>query len=155
MRVGIGQDSHRFKKGKSLVLAGKIIEDHDGLEANSDGDIIYHAICNAIGTAIGEGSLSSYADDMCTEGIADSSRYVEHIYKISKKKGYLVNNISISIECKTPKIDPHIKDFKENIAKLLRIDPSDVGIAATSGEGLTDFGKGLGMQVIVVVTLGG
>lgn len=154
MRVGIGQDSHRFDKTKPLVICGKIIPDHDGFEANSDGDVVYHALCNAIGTAIGEGSLSKYSEDMChKQGIKDSSKYVLHINNIMKNKGFSINNIAISIECKTPKIEPHVNDFKQNLSLLLNIKQSQIGIAATSGENLTAFGKGEGVNCFVIVSL--
>ncbi|MFW6272767.1 MAG: 2-C-methyl-D-erythritol 2,4-cyclodiphosphate synthase [bacterium] len=153
IRTGIGIDSHQFTKNKKLILAGKLIPDNFGLKANSDGDVIYHSLCNAIGTAIGHGSLSLYSDDMCKNGITDSSKYLLHIFNIAKKKGYKINNISISIECKTPKIESHVIDFKKNIAKILETNVDNIGICATSGEGLTDFGKGKGIQVISIVTL--
>ncbi len=152
-KIGIGQDSHRFIEGKPLVLGGKTISNHPGFDANSDGDVIYHALCNAIGTAIGFGSLSKYADKMCKDGTTDSSKYLEHIFTKVKEKSLKINNISISIECKTPKIEPLVEVFKQNIAKVLETKPENIGISATSGEGLTDFGKGLGIQALCIVSL--
>ncbi len=154
IRVGIGQDSHRFEEGKPLILAGKTIANHIGFSANSDGDVIYHSICNAIGSAIGKGSISTYADKMCLENkITDSSEYVKHILNSAKEKGFSVNNISISIECKTPKIEPIVTDLKKNISQLLEISEEQVGITATTGEKLTSFGKGEGVQVFSIVSL--
>jgi 2-C-methyl-D-erythritol 2,4-cyclodiphosphate synthase len=154
-KVGIGEDSHRFENSdKKLILAGKIIDNYPGLQGNSDGDVIFHAICNAISSAIGKGSIGTYADKMCKEdGITDSRKYLEYIYEEARKKGHLINNISISIEAKQPKIESHVLDFKKNISEILSVKLENIGITATSGEGLTDFGRGLGIRVICIISL--
>lgn len=153
MRIGIGQDSHRFDENKRLILGGFPI-DHIGLNANSDGDVILHSLCNAIASGIGLGSIGSYADEMCsTQGIKDSSQYLKHVDSEMKRKGHSINNISISVECKTPKVEPLIDDIKKSISKILAISPDLIGLTATSGEGLTEVGKGLGIAVIAIVSL--
>lgn len=151
MLVGIGQDSHRFKEGNELILAGVKIENHPGLDANSDGDVVYHALVNAISSALGKGSISYYADELCEQGIKDSSRYVLEVKKHLGKHN--VNNISIAIEAKTPKIEPIVDDMKKNISKLLDVSVEKIGITVTSGEGLTAFGKKQGIQVFCIVSI--
>lgn len=154
-RVGIGQDSHRFaKEKKSLVLGGVKIAETGGLEGNSDGDVVMHSLCNALSSAIGGDSLSTWSDAMCNAGITDSKKYVERIFERLKKEKYHVLNISISIEAKRPYIDlPVAEKIKEGIAKLLEIGKRQVGITFTSGEGLTPFGKGFGVQVFSTVLI--
>jgi 2-C-methyl-D-erythritol 2,4-cyclodiphosphate synthase len=154
-RVGIGQDSHPFAKTKKpLVLCGVTYADEQGLEGNSDADVILHALCNALGSSIGKGSLSTYSDKMCLEqGITDSREYVKVAYSLVKDLGYRVNNVSIAIEAKKPKLEKRFPEMKKSIADLLYIKPEDVGITATTGEGLTDFGKGLGIQAIAFVSI--
>jgi len=153
-RVGIGQDSHRFiDEDKPLVLGGISVEG-PGLQANSDGDVVLHALCNALTSSVGRGSISNYADKMCLEqGIKDSKEYVKVAYGYVKDAGYRVNNLSISIEAKKPRLEKKIPEMKKVIADILNIGEDDVGITATSGEGLTDFGKGLGVKAFVVVSL--
>jgi len=154
MLVGIGQDSHRFDTvQKDLVLGGKTIFGHQGLKGNSDADVVYHAICNAISSVSGLGSLSTYSDQLCKSGVTDSSKYVEYAVKELHKKKLKVNNISISVEAKTPRIEPHLADMKKNISKLLKISKDKVGITATSGEELTAFGRGEGIQAICLVSV--
>ncbi|MBI2327585.1 2-C-methyl-D-erythritol 2,4-cyclodiphosphate synthase [Candidatus Curtissbacteria bacterium] len=159
MRIGIGQDSHRFANqptdGKNfLVLGGVKIDNNTGLEGNSDGDVILHSLCNALSSAIGGDSLSTWFDEMVEKGVTDSQKAVEHIFKKIRQEKYRVENVSISVEAKKPYIELKIANkMKENIAKLLGIKKNQVGITFTSGEGLTPFGKGLGIQSISQVLI--
>ena len=154
-RVGIGQDSHHFAKPEKLLILGGIkVADRRGLEGNSDSDVVLHSLCNALSSAIGGDSLSTWSDEMCQRGILNSQKYVEHIFRKVKKEGYKVENVSISVEAKKPYIGFETANkMKEIIANLLEIDRGQVGITFTSGEGLTPFGKGLGIQSICVVLL--
>ncbi len=155
LRVGIGQDSHRFliDKKKPLILGGVEFEKEQGFESNSDGDVIIHALCNALEQAIGGQSFSGYADEMCERGIVDSVEYLEVALENIFEKGYEVNNIGISIEAKKPKIDPMVNRIKQKLAEIMKISEDLIGITATSGEELTAFGRGEGIQVLVIVSL--
>lgn len=154
-RIGIGQDSHRFaKKTKPLIMGGVKIEESGGFEGNSDGDVILHSLCNALSSAIGGDSISTWSDEMCDAGIIDSKKYLEIIADKAREEGFKVENISIVIEAKKPYIDLKDSDkMKQTIAGILGILKKQVGITFTSGEGLTPFGKGLGLQAISVVLL--
>lgn len=153
-KIGIGQDSHKFSnKKKPLMIGGIKILEKNGFEANSDGDVILHALFNALSTAIGDRSLGFYADKMCKKGITDSKKYLKFILNKVKERNYKISNVAIMLEGKKPKIDDKIDDIKASLSKILKIKPENIGIAATSGEGLTEFGKGLGMQCFVAVTL--
>ncbi len=156
-RVGLGQDSHQFelKDKKTLILGGIKVSENGGLKANSDGDVIIHSLCNALSSAIGGDSLGNWADDMCLEkGIKDSSQYLDVILKKVGGLGFTVVNISISVEAKTPRLTSEtISIIKGNLSLLLNVDISQVGITFTSGNGLTSFGKGDGMQVMTIVLL--
>lgn len=152
--VGIGQDSHRFSKTqKALILGNYKISDSNGLEANSDGDVILHALCNAFSSAIGEYSLSTWADTMCTQGITNSKIYLEKIYQKVQKTGYLINNLSISLEAGKPQLEKNLPAIQKHLAKTLKIKPSQIGITVTSGEKLTEFGQGKGIQCFCYLSL--
>lgn len=154
--TGLGQDSHRFVdegEEKDLMLGGALIPGHLGLKGNSDADVILHAIFNAISQALGERSLGYYSDPICEKGITDSKEYLKVIFKIMQNRGYEVSNIGIMLECKTPKIEQNSQLIKESLSKILNLEPHLIGLTATSGEGLTDFGKGLGIQSFVTVML--
>jgi len=153
-KIGIGLDSHKFSdKKKPLVIGSVKISDKNGFDANSDGDVLLHALFNALSTAIGYKSLGFYADEMCKKGITDSKKYLEFILDKVHKKNLKISNVAIMLEGKAPKIDEHIDKIKNSLVKLLKIKKENIGIAATSGEELTEFGKGNGMQCIVAVTL--
>ncbi len=155
MRVGIGQDSHRFDsedKLKKLVLGGVIIENHLPLAGNSDADVVLHAITNAVSGVTCVNILGKISDEICLgQGIKKSSVYLKEALK------YLddlkIVHVSISIECETPKIAPYILLMRQSISELLKITEKDVGITATTGEGLTEFGKGKGIQVFACITV--
>jgi len=153
-RVGIGQDSHKFAKKKPLILGGVKVADEGGLDGNSDSDVILHSLCNALSSAIGGDSLSTWSDNMCKRGIKDSQKYVDYIFKKVMGQKYKVENVSISVEAKRPYIDLEaVRKMKMAVSKLLEIRNSQVGITFTSGEGLTPFGRGLGIAAICIVLL--
>ena len=153
--VGIGQDSHLFsKEDLGLTLAGVLFEDQPKLEANSDGDVILHALFNGLSQAIGDKSLGAYADKMCIDkGIKDSAKYLEPLLKKLKTKKLKIQNIGVMLECKIPKIDKITPLLKKSLAKILNIETKKVGITATSGENATTFGQGLGIQCFCIVSL--
>ena len=154
VRTGIGQDSHRFlppDSSKPCVIGGLIIEDTPGFNANSDGDVVLHAICNAISSLTGILILGNIADDICLkDGITDSEVYLKEAMKTLGRQQ--VTHVAISIEAKKPKFKQLLIEMRENIARIMHLDISQVGITATSGEGLTDFGCGLGVQAFAIVT---
>lgn len=153
IKVGIGQDSHRFEKElseKQLVLGGIVIPGHVALEGNSDADVVLHAVTNAISSVTGVNILGEIADQMCRSGISDSKAYVTEALRYMNKM--MVSHVAISIECKTPKLAGIIPRMKESIASVLSISSGAVGITATSGENLTPFGQGLGIAVICILT---
>lgn len=153
-RVGLGQDSHKFaNKKKPLIIGSVKISENNGFEANSDGDVLLHALFNALSTAIGMKSLGFYADEMCKKGITDSRKYIEFILEKIKEKGYKIGNLAIMLEGKKPRLDEHVDEIKSALEKILKMKKEDIGIAATSGEELTEFGRGKGMQCFVAVSL--
>lgn len=155
IKIGIGQDSHKYENdtSKPLILGGVKISDKHGLKANSDGDVLIHALCNAITSSIGKGSLSNFADQMYREGIVDSREYLKTALAYLKHDCYKINNISICIETQKPKLEKYFPKIKKILANICQIREQDVGITVTSGERLTVFGKGLGIQVFAAVTI--
>ena len=152
IKTGLGQDSHAFSDNKKpLILAGVNFKHSQGLSANSDGDVVLHAVTNAISSITGINILGSKADKLCQQGVKDSAEYLKLAYQ--DLNNWQIQHIAISIECLTPKISPLIDDMKLSIAKILNIATDDVGITATTGEGLNAFGKGEGIQVFSIVTV--
>lgn len=153
-RTGIGQDSHRFlpnDSSKPCVIAGIIFDDAPGFNANSDGDVAFHAICNAITSLTGVLILGALADDLCLkDGITDSEVYL--IEALKTLKNQKISHVALTLEGKKPKFKESLDEMRKNIARVLKLDITEVGITATSGEGLTDFGCGDGVQCFAIVT---
>ncbi len=154
-RVGFGQDSHRFSRDpeRKLVLGGVAVANESGLDGNSDADVVLHALCRALEQAIGLDSFSQYADEMSQSGIHDSRAYVKVARSHVEAAGYRVNNVGLSIEALRPKIDPIRDAIKISVANLLGVGVDAVGVNATSGEKMTPFGKGEGIQAFAIVSL--
>lgn len=151
---GLGQDSHKFaKNNKPLILAGVEFKNHLGFEANSDGDVVLHSLINAISGITTKNILGEVADKMCQNGIKDSSKYLQIALDDLSFLGFKINHISISLECLTPKITPKIPEMRQKIASFLKIDSNNIGITATTGEGLSDFGTGLGVFSSVIISV--
>ena len=156
IRVGIGQDSHRFLKergSKKCVIAGLVFEEAPGLDADSDGDVVFHAICNAITSITHVPILGGVAINLCHErGITDSAAYLGEALKTLEARKRRIENAALTIEGKRPKLQRRIDEMRGNIAALLRIDCDRVGITVTSGDGLTAFGRGAGLMCIATLT---
>lgn len=153
VRVGLGQDSHRFlEKGeKKCVIGGIVFDDVPGMDADSDGDVALHAICNAISSLSGVPILGGVAPKLCHEdGITDSRVYLDHALKTLKGT---ISHVALSIEGKRPRMQKKCDEVRANIAKLLGLQVEQVGFTVTSGDGLTDFGKGIGLQCLCILTL--
>lgn len=145
--IGLGQDSHAFSdEEKPLVLGGHTIEGERGLKANSDGDVIFHSLFNAISSALGDRSLGFYADKMCEEGVKDSREYLSVVLRKMSEQDYCFNNISFTLEGKRPRLEHHHDHIKKAISTILEVDPKKVGLTFTTGDGLTLFGQGKGLQ---------
>ncbi len=156
IKVAIGQDSHRFdleNTGKGLFLCGICFSEEMSFVANSDGDVVLHAVTNAISGITGRNILGKVADKMCKLGITDSVEYLKvALEDLGNLKGKIVH-LSVSIEALKPKLECRIGELRVSLAKILGIGVEQIGLTATTGEGLTEFGKGLGMQVFCVLTV--
>jgi 2-C-methyl-D-erythritol 2,4-cyclodiphosphate synthase len=153
--TAIGQDSHRFESedsNKPLIMGGIVIEGCVGLAGNSDADVVLHAITNAISGISCINILGKISDDMCLkEGIKDSKAYL--MKAIETLVLYQIVHVSISIEARRPHLAASIPSMRSSIASLLGLNTDHVGITATTGEGLTSFGRGEGIQVFALITV--
>jgi 2-C-methyl-D-erythritol 2,4-cyclodiphosphate synthase len=154
IKTGIGQDSHRISESreKPFVLGGVTFDEPFCLEGNSDSDVILHAITNAISGVTGKPVLGPVADRLCKAGDTDSKSYLKIAMEDLVGIGFRVSHVSVTVECARPKILPKLEALRASVAALLGVTVADVGITATSGEGLTDFGKGFGVQAFAIFT---
>jgi 2-C-methyl-D-erythritol 2,4-cyclodiphosphate synthase len=153
-RMGIGQDSHRFlseDSTKPCIISGVIFEEVPGLSADSDGDVVYHAICRAITSITSVPILAKIAKDLCmNKGITDSKVYLEKALETLKDQKIV--HIAISIEAKRPKFQKKADEMRKKIAEIAKLDISQIGMSFHTGDGLTDFGCGVGVAVFCAIT---
>ncbi|HHU52681.1 MAG TPA: 2-C-methyl-D-erythritol 2,4-cyclodiphosphate synthase [Clostridiaceae bacterium] len=153
----IGQDSHRFVETddpKVLVLGGVEIKDCSGLAGNSDADVLLHALTNAISGITCKPILGTIADELClNHGITDSQVYLELALADLEDLNYEILHISFTVQARRPKLLPLIPKIRESIAQITELDSEQVMITATSGEGLTDVGRGEGIEAFCVISV--
>src|SRR5438874_5386424 len=137
MRIGYGWDSHEFKKGVPLRIGGIVLEHDRGLAGHSDGDVLLHALTDALLGAIAAGDIGSFfpPSDPKWKG-ADSAIFLAEALKRVKSAGYRVENIDSTLILAAPKIGPHAKAIQKRVAELLGIATDAVGVKAKTPEGL-------------------
>lgn len=154
-KVGIGQDSHRFlseENKKPCVIAGLRFEEVPGLDADSDGDVVLHAICNAISSITHVPILGKIAIELCkSQGITDSRVYLQKA--LDTLGSHEITHVAITIEGARPKFQKRCDEMREHVAHLMRLKITQVGMTFTSGDGLSDFGKGIGLMCCCVISV--
>ena len=153
-RTGIGQGSHRFlptDSSKPCIVGGIIFDDVPGLDSDSDGDVVFYAMCNAITSLSGVPILNGIVRDLIRkDGITDSAVYLEKA--LASLKPQQIVHVSITIEGKRPHFEEKIDAMRDRIAHILGLHRKRVGITVMSGDGLTDFGCGDGLQCFALLT---
>ena len=154
MRVGQGFDAHAFKPGDRLVLGGVEIPHDRSLEAHSDGDVVLHALCDALLGAAGLGDIGRHfpPDDTAYENI-DSRILLRRVVDLVVSAGLQIGNADITIIAQEPRMAPHTDAMRENIRGDLGLEPSRVNIKATTTEHMGFTGRGEGIAVFAIVLL--
>ncbi|MFZ0662464.1 MAG: 2-C-methyl-D-erythritol 2,4-cyclodiphosphate synthase [Acidobacteriaceae bacterium] len=137
IRIGYGWDSHAFKPGVPLKIGGLAIDHPEGLAGHSDGDVLLHAITDALLGAVSAGDIGSFfppGDPRWKN--ADSSIFLNLALEEIQNAGYRIINVDTTLVLAAPKIGPIASDMRERVADLLNLKPSDVGIKAKTPEGL-------------------
>ena len=136
-RIGYGWDSHEFKPGIPLKIGGVVLPHDQGLAGHSDGDVLLHALTDALLGAVAAGDIGSYfpPSDPQWKG-ADSAVFLREAMKQVALRGYTVGNIDCTLVLAAPKIGPHAKALQEHVAALLGIMAEQVGIKAKTPEGM-------------------
>lgn len=157
MRVGMGYDVHRLVPERDLILGGVKIEYELGLLGHSDADVLLHAIMDALLGAAALGDIGKHFPDSddAYKG-ASSIRLLECVRELIQKEGYEVENIDATIIAQQPKMRPHIDEMRENIARALQIEVSQINVKATTEEGLgfTGTGEGISSQAVCLLRKG-
>ena len=154
MRIGFGSDIHRLVEGRKLILAGVNVPASFGELAHSDGDVVYHALMDAILGALALGDIGKHFPDSDNKyKDIDSSLLVKKVVELMFAHGYSINNIDVSITLEKPKIKDFIMPMRENIANLLKTDLNNVSVKAGTNEGLDALGRGEAVKAEVIVML--
>jgi 2-C-methyl-D-erythritol 2,4-cyclodiphosphate synthase len=151
MRIGIGYDAHRLTRERPLVLGGVEIPFEQGLEGWSDADVVVHAIIDALLGATALGDIGSYfpANDPAYEGIS-SIVLLDRTRNLLVEHGWRISNIDATIVAERPPLHPYIDQMRQNISQALSISKSQVGIKATTTEGLGFTGREEGIATYAV-----
>lgn len=152
IKTGIGIDVHRLEPGIPLWLGGLRIEHEKGCVAHSDGDVLIHAICDALLGSAGLGDIGLHFPDTCPayKGI-DSKILLQKTKTLVENKGYAISNIDAVICLQRPKIGPYIDGMRNCLAEILELEPEDISIKATTTERLGFEGREEGVSAYATV----
>ena len=158
LRIGHGYDVHRFAphfdEKQPLVLAGVRLPEARTLEAHSDGDLVLHAVCDAILGALGQGDIGQhFPDDDPSLADVDSRLLLARVLAMMAAQNFRLVNIDVTVVAQVPRLSPHRAAMQANLAALLKLAKDRVNLKATTTEGLDDIGRELGMACHAVVLL--
>ncbi|MCY4286559.1 MAG: 2-C-methyl-D-erythritol 2,4-cyclodiphosphate synthase [Thiotrichales bacterium] len=154
IRIGHGYDAHRFAPGAKLVLGGVTIEFDCGLAAHSDGDVLVHALCDALLGAAGLGDIGRHFPDTSAKfaGI-DSRILLRRVVGLVREEGFRVGNADATIVAQAPRLAPHLHRMREHLADDLGIVIGAMNIKATTTEGMGFTGRGEGIAAHAVALI--
>ena len=154
IRIGQGMDVHAFEEGSYVTLAGIQIPHTHGLKAHSDGDVVLHALCDALLGALALGDIGQHFPDTdaAFKG-ADSRNLLKHVYQLIKDRGYVLANADITVACERPKLAVHNVDMRQSIADVMDLDVTQISIKATTTEKLGFTGRQEGILSTATVLM--
>ncbi|MBN8715520.1 2-C-methyl-D-erythritol 2,4-cyclodiphosphate synthase [Thermomonas sp.] len=154
IRIGQGFDVHAFGAGDHVMLGGVRLPHDRGVRAHSDGDVVLHALCDAMLGALALGDIGQHfpPSDARWKG-ADSRAFVRHCDALLRARGWRVGNCDLTVICEAPKVGPHAQAMREAIAADLGIDTDAVSVKATTSErlGFTGRGEGIAAQAVCLL----
>jgi 2-C-methyl-D-erythritol 2,4-cyclodiphosphate synthase len=154
LRIGQGYDVHEFGPGDKVMLGGVAVPHTHGVRAHSDGDVLLHAVCDALLGAAALGDIGMHFSDTDPKWRGTDSRvFVKHVHGLLKERGYSVVNVDTTVLAEAPRLGKYRAAMCANIAADLQIDVSCVNVKATTSEGLGFIGRreGLGCHAVVLI----
>jgi 2-C-methyl-D-erythritol 2,4-cyclodiphosphate synthase len=154
MRIGQGFDAHAFGEGRRLVLGGVTFEGETGLAGHSDGDVLTHAVIDALLGAAALGDIGGHfpsTDERWRD--ADSIEMLKHVVRLVSQAGLRPLNLDATVIAVKPRLAPHVVALRQNLAMALGIEASRVSVKATTTDGLGAFGRGEGIAAMAVALL--
>jgi len=154
LRVGIGNDLHRLADGRKLILGGVRIPFEKGPVGHSDGDVLAHAICDALLGAARLGDIGRHFPNTSPQWKnASSLLFLRHVRQLLASAGYRIINIDATVGLERPKLAPHIPAMEKNVAAALALKPGQVSVKAKSAEGLDAVGRGEAIRADAVALI--
>ncbi len=154
VKTGIGYDVHRLKKGESLLLGGVTISSSIGVIAHSDGDVLLHAMVDALLGAAALGDLGKFFPSSDVQWKEKSSLFfLQYVAELLFKKGYNIDHIDSTIVLERPKVSDKISEMIANISNAIKLEKSSISIKSTTTDGLGFIGKNKGIGVLAVATI--
>ncbi|MBS0432826.1 MAG: 2-C-methyl-D-erythritol 2,4-cyclodiphosphate synthase [Proteobacteria bacterium] len=154
IRIGQGYDVHAFGPGDHVMLGGVRIPHTHGLIAHSDGDVVAHALCDALLGALALGDIGRHFPDSDPRWKgADSLQLLAHCMALVRGRGYALGNADITVICEQPKLAAHIEAMRVRLTAAVECDADAIGIKATTSEKLGFTGRGEGVAALAVVLL--
>ena len=154
MRIGSGFDVHAFSAGDAVTLGGVHIAHSHGLLAHSDGDVLIHALCDALLGALALGDIGVHfpPDDLRWKD-ADSTVLLAQCMRLVRGKGFELGNADMTVVCEAPKINPHVPTMRARLAAVMQVDIDRLSVKATTTEklGFTGRGEGIAAQAMVLL----
>ena len=156
MRIGQGFDVHVFGDGDHVMLGGVRVPHTRGVVAHSDGDVVIHALCDAIFGALALGDIGRHFPPSQERWRGAASRlFLRHAYTLMRERGYAIGNVDVTVICEAPKVGPHAQAMRELLAEDLHCELDRVSIKATTTEklGFTGRGEGIAAQACALLVL--
>lgn len=154
MRIGIGSDAHRFADGRPLVLGCVLVDHPTGLAGHSDGDVLSHAVVDAVLGAAGLGDIGTHfpsSDERWRD--ASSDVFLEQVRSLVEGAGYRVANVDAVVVCEFPQIAPYREKMQAALASALGVDPAAVSVKGTTTDTMGFTGRGEGIAALAAVLL--
>lgn len=155
MRIGSGFDVHAFTSGDTLLIGGVSIPHSHALLAHSDGDVLIHALCDALLGALSLGDIGvHFPPNDARWKNADSTDLLKRCMQLITERGYQLGNADMTIICELPKMNPHIPAMRQRLSEVMQVSVDQISIKATSTEqlGFTGRGEGIAAQAIVLLS---
>ena len=153
-RIGYGWDSHEFRPGIPLKIGGITLPHHSGLAGHSDGDVLLHALTDALLGAVAAGDIGTYfpPSDPKWKG-ADSAVFLQEAMRRVAEAGYMVGNVDSTLILAQPKIVPHAEAIRRNIAQLLSIETTQISVKAKTPEGMGTDNAAIAQVVVLLIEI--
>jgi 2-C-methyl-D-erythritol 2,4-cyclodiphosphate synthase len=153
-RIGSGHDMHGLVEGRPLVLGGVLVPSAVGFDTHSDGDVLSHALVDALAGAIADGDLGThFPEDDPDAQDARSLEFVKYLVGLVRADGYEIANVDSFVVLGTTRLRPHLDDMRRNLAEALDVDVKQVSVKARSNDGLGDAGTGRACEAWATVLI--